>query len=535
VVDCQTTGSRPADAAIMEIGWQITALDSRWDRPGTQSARLINSPALGRLPPAIQRLTGLSPSDFDGAGSARSAWSALTAAAAQAARTKAGRAVTVVHYARFESAFLRRLHAQTDPNGGFPLELVCTHELVKRLLPDLPRKGLRAVAGFLGHSVPSLKRCADHVVATALIWRHCVARLETDFGIETLEALGAFLQRPITPTPGPRRYPLQEKGLPPLPPKPGVYHFMRANGDLLYVGKAAALKTRVASYFQPSRRHPEHILEMLTQAARVAIHPTGSALEAALEEADHIKRLSPPYNIALRAGQRHLWYTDRRWRRWSDQPDAGCRIGPIPDKALAIAMTEIRRRVRSRGGSAARALATADPQAPSQEIFEKGWAQFRKRHEGCLGTDPPALMGLARAIWRQRREAAPEPADESEPTAAAPFQWDAETVADALEGVVCRYGHMVRRARWFAILHRAVVVWRSRDDPAAIHALSACFGPVHPFRIFGGPATLAGYDRARVMTTELRRLSGENRLVGIFLGRRATMNGYRLRRLLGWL
>jgi excinuclease ABC subunit C len=42
-----------------------------------------------------------------------------------------------------------------------------------------------------------------------------------------------------------------------LPARPGVYRMLDAAGEILYVGKARNLKSRVASYFQPSNVHPK--------------------------------------------------------------------------------------------------------------------------------------------------------------------------------------------------------------------------------------------------------------------------------------
>src|SRR5258708_38270030 len=42
-----------------------------------------------------------------------------------------------------------------------------------------------------------------------------------------------------------------------LPARPGVYRMLDAHGEILYVGKARNLKSRVGSYFQPSNVHPK--------------------------------------------------------------------------------------------------------------------------------------------------------------------------------------------------------------------------------------------------------------------------------------
>ena len=70
---------------------------------------------------------------------------------------------TVIHFARFEKPFLKDFHQKNDPESPFPFQIICTHEIAVRLLPDLPRRGLRAIAGYFGHSMPELRRSADHV------------------------------------------------------------------------------------------------------------------------------------------------------------------------------------------------------------------------------------------------------------------------------------------------------------------------------------------------------------------------------------
>src|ERR1700722_10945996 len=42
-----------------------------------------------------------------------------------------------------------------------------------------------------------------------------------------------------------------------LPARPGVYRMLAGDGEILYVGKARNLKSRVGSYFQPSNVHPK--------------------------------------------------------------------------------------------------------------------------------------------------------------------------------------------------------------------------------------------------------------------------------------
>lgn len=87
--------------------------------------------------------------------------------------------------------------------------------------------------------------------------------------------------------------------LPQLPNAPGVYRMFDGNGDLLYVGKAASLKKRVASYTKLSG-HTMRIARMIANTASMEFVTTASAVEALLLESNLIKRLKPRYNVQLR-------------------------------------------------------------------------------------------------------------------------------------------------------------------------------------------------------------------------------------------
>jgi len=84
-----------------------------------------------------------------------------------------------------------------------------------------------------------------------------------------------------------------------LSAKPGVYRMQDARGDVLYVGKARALKNRVGNYTQVERL-PTRLQRMVSQTRSMTIVTTNSEAEALLLEAQLIKRYRPPYNVLLR-------------------------------------------------------------------------------------------------------------------------------------------------------------------------------------------------------------------------------------------
>ncbi|MES2728593.1 MAG: excinuclease ABC subunit UvrC [Pseudomonadota bacterium] len=84
-----------------------------------------------------------------------------------------------------------------------------------------------------------------------------------------------------------------------LPQGPGVYRMLNADKDVLYVGKARALKRRVLSYTQSGRLNAR-LRRMVAETRAVEIIHTETEVEALLLEATLIKTLAPRYNILLR-------------------------------------------------------------------------------------------------------------------------------------------------------------------------------------------------------------------------------------------
>jgi excinuclease ABC subunit C len=85
-----------------------------------------------------------------------------------------------------------------------------------------------------------------------------------------------------------------------IPKCPGVYLMRGKKGEILYVGKAKVLSSRVRSYFHSGREQSPKIRSMVGQVADIETMVTGSELEALILENNLIKKHRPRYNVVLR-------------------------------------------------------------------------------------------------------------------------------------------------------------------------------------------------------------------------------------------
>jgi DNA polymerase-3 subunit epsilon len=574
VADCQATGNNPTTAHLFEIGWSITSAGCSADAVACDSVTfLLRLPDGVSVSRAVERLTGVKSSDLSAGARARDVYRQLEAAARRLPPVgRNGLCPTVIHFARYEKAFLRHLHRSYFPNRDFPFDIICTHEITRRLMPGLPRKGLRAVAGFLGHPVSTLKRCAAHTAATAFIWQNLVRLLAQDAGIHTWGELHDWLR--TCPAPSSKRsFPMPREARRALPDRPGIYRMLRSNGDILYIGKAASLKQRVNSYFQPCRRHAEHTLEMLSQAVGLEVTPTASALEAALLESGEIKRVCPPYNKALQEGRRQLVFATQDFRSFSPAPDGTHHLGPLPGSKAFAAVHDIGCLFQQGDPMLDRLPETAtenllgipSPQGPDPQCFIEGLRLFRHHHTGLPTAETiwPALMRIGTRCWQETLEIEEKRIDEGggtrlDPEKRAdqpPSEWTPEAVTGAVESLLCRCAHLIRRARWFVMLSESTLTWSVADGDGSRHHLvilraaqinARCeLRGDDPLPLPPGVAIdrrqrqrhldLAAYDRLRVLTTEMRRIIAEERNLRLRLGRKAVLGESRLRRLLMWV
>ena len=547
VVDCQATAAAPR-GHLLEIGW-ARVVRTTITQP---HASLIVLPAGERIPRAVARITGISEHMLRDAVERHIAWQALSG---QAASFTQQPAPTVIHFARFEQPFLRTL-----ATGAFPLDVVCTRDIARRLLPNLPRCGLRALAGYFGRAVGALRRSAEHVEATAFVWQELVHLLERD-GVSTWSALHDWLAAPVTPARCRRRvWPMPRDVRLAVPHAPGIYRMLRRDGSVLYVGKAASLHHRVNSYFQKQHSVHERLLEMLSQARAISFQVTPTPLEAALLEPDEIKRHRPPYNIALTTQDRALWFTSPDLSGRRHQPSRHCPLGPFASAETLDQFGAFARAHRAALTSSSRGPSTALRAGPNDSTFTAGYGRLCATHPELSRADLPAhakLLRLGTRLWREgRRDRDPNEdnvEDDSGETARGSIVWTPEFVQLSLEWLALRAALALRRAIWLMRLFDSSVVWREPVDGGA-RLMVIENGEVVSSRTAGAQATppvppgyrrpvaarreaftLASFDRLRVLTTELKRLSAAGAPVALRLGAGPALDESRLASALWWV
>ncbi len=89
-----------------------------------------------------------------------------------------------------------------------------------------------------------------------------------------------------------------KKDIEKLPKKPGVYFFIGKEGEILYIGKATNLKSRVQSYLSSGifQKRGPLIEKMVSISEKIDFTETDSVLEALILEANLIKKYQPKYN-----------------------------------------------------------------------------------------------------------------------------------------------------------------------------------------------------------------------------------------------
>ena len=193
------------------------------------------------------------------------------------------------------------------------------------------------------------------------------------------------------------------------------------------------------------------------------------------------------------------------------------------------------------------------------------WWEFFKRHETQLKSAPPfeGFIRLGAEFWKTKMAEADktlietenhveEVADEIENNE---WEWTPETVANAIESIIRRCVHLIRRGRWFCLISESSLVWESghkaKSDRNLLESSKGKLVRKGFLKDGAKPPVPSGYqrstrsrqqsfdvmtyDRMRVVTTEIRRLISEGRDVELRLRPNTTLKNRSLKRFLQWI
>lgn len=334
VVDLETTGGPPGADAITEIG----AVRVRGGAVESEMSTLVNP---GRAIPAqITVLTGITNAMVAGAPPVGEALTAFLAWA----RLDGESTVLVAHNARFDVGHLRGA-ARALGLGWSEPTVLDTLGLARRAWSraEVPDHKLGTLAALVGSPIRPAHRALGDARATVDVL-HAALEVLAPLGVTHLEDLATAAD----PVPARRR--AKSRLADGLPSSPGVYQFLSAAGQVLYVGSAVDLRRRVRSYFTAAEKR-SRIANMLDTTVQVRAIPTPTEIEARVRELRLIAELDPPVNRRSRSPR------SRPWLRPVGGPrprlaattvltlaQADGAVGPFPSRA---ALAQARRAVES--------------------------------------------------------------------------------------------------------------------------------------------------------------------------------------------
>lgn len=164
---------------------------------------------------------------------------------------------------------------------------ICTVELSKKLLPNMPSYSLGKLVRELGIPVVDRHRASGDALATVKLFKLLISK---DLNKEIISSSVRLIPKKQVDTK------LLEI-LKELPTETGVYYFHDSEGKIIYIGKSKNIKKRVTQHFTSEARKSKKIQE---QVHSVSFEITGSDLIAQLKENEEIKTIKPLFNRALR-------------------------------------------------------------------------------------------------------------------------------------------------------------------------------------------------------------------------------------------
>ncbi|MEL6124362.1 MAG: exonuclease domain-containing protein, partial [Bacteroidota bacterium] len=196
-------------------------------------------------------------------------------------------AIFVAHNVKFDYNFIKEEFKSLG--YAFNKKRLCTVKLTRSTMPGLRSYGLDNLIKHFDIEVDARHRAYDDTLATWKIFKTIISDMDDSYHVNQLinEGLDASIL--------PRGMSMDEMHA--TPETPGVYYLCNEEDDVLYVGKAKNIRSRLFQHFRNLSRKSTNIYAMVH---RLHYKETGSELLALLLELYEIKRLKPELNKALR-------------------------------------------------------------------------------------------------------------------------------------------------------------------------------------------------------------------------------------------
>lgn len=325
VVDLETTGGSAQCDAITEFG----AVKVRGGDVLGEFQTLVN-PGLA-IPPLIAVLTGITDSMVAPAPTIEVALPSFL--------EFAHGSTLVAHNAPFDVGFLKAACRGLGIDWpGFAV--IDTARLARRLVhrDEAPNCKLATLATLFHTQTTPNHRALQDARATVDVLHALIGRLGNS-GVRSVDDLAEW-QRAVAPQQRDKRSLATD-----VPAAPGVYSFVDARGERLYVGKSVNMRSRVRTYFTASEKR-RRMVEMVGLAARVESLRCATPLEAEIRELRLIAGDKPRYNRRSKHPERATWIklTADRFPRLSlvrTVRDDGCSyLGPFASRRAAEAAVD---------------------------------------------------------------------------------------------------------------------------------------------------------------------------------------------------
>jgi DNA polymerase-3 subunit epsilon len=324
VIDLETTGGSAASCGITEIG----AVKLRGGECLGTFQTLVNPGCA--IPPQITVLTGITQSMVLPAPRIEAVLPSLL--------EFIGDAVIVGHNVRFDMSFVQAA-LERDERPRLRNQSLDTVALARRLVRDeVPNCKLGTLAERLRLEHRPSHRALDDALTTGDLL-HLLIERAGRLGVTGLDDLITLPKMAGHAQASKLR--LTEN----LPRSPGVYLFRNAHGDVLYVGKATNLRSRVRSYFSGDERRK--VGALLCETVRIDHVVQPHPLAAAVHEVRLIHKYSPGYNRQSKDWAKYVYVKltlGETFPRLSvvkeTKEDEGLYIGPLSSRSMAHRVIE---------------------------------------------------------------------------------------------------------------------------------------------------------------------------------------------------